>query len=102
MLNSFRDSITHPILLIQNGFPYITGWADQELVNNKSGWEALWIVSTTLLSGTYIDHIVNEYPIPQTMVGVEIEIDSDEFQAWYQSFTKIPAACNFRSSTQDQ
>jgi hypothetical protein len=32
----------------------------------------------------------NEYPVPQTMVGVDIDVDSDDYQAWYQSFTKFP------------
>ena len=30
------------------------------------------------------------FPIPQTMAGVEIDIDSDEYQAWYISFSKFP------------
>ena len=32
----------------------------------------------------------NEYPIPQKMAGVDIDVDSDEYQAWYTSFTKFP------------
>ena len=31
------------------------------------------------------------YPIPQTMAGIEIEIDSDEFQEWYKAFTTFPS-----------
>jgi hypothetical protein len=26
------------------------------------------------------------------MAGVEIDVDSDEFQVWYQSFTRFPPA----------
>ena len=33
----------------------------------------------------------NEYPIPQTMAGVEINVDSDEFQECYRAFTTFPA-----------
>jgi hypothetical protein len=35
----------------------------------------------------------NAYPVPQTMAGVDIDVDSQEYQAWYLSFAKIlPAA----------
>ncbi len=37
----------------------------------------------------------NLYPIPQTMAGVEIDVDSDEFQDWYQSFTRFRLAAIF-------
>jgi hypothetical protein len=46
------------ILLTTNGNANTRGWgrwADQELVNNKPGWEALEIVSSSLSSGTYYD-----------------------------------------------
>ena len=33
--------------------------------------------------------------IPQTMAGVEIDLDSDEFQAWYLTFSKFPPAAIF-------
>ena len=36
-----------------------------------------------------MDHMGNMYPIPQTMAGVEIDIDSDEFQEWYRSFSQF-------------
>ena len=65
--------------------------------NNKPGWEALGIVSSSLLSGTYRDYLGNEYLIPQTMAGVEINTDSDEFQGWYQAFTKFQQAAIFES-----
>ena len=86
MLNIFKDLI----LLTKNGHPDISGWADQELVNNKSGWEALGIATSSLLSGVKCDHMGTEYPIPKTMAGVEIDVDSDEYQAWYQSFAISP------------
>ena len=31
------------------------------------------------------------YPIPQTMAGVEIEVESDESQEWYRAVTAFPA-----------
>jgi hypothetical protein len=34
----------------------------------------------------------NEFPIPQTMAGVEIGVDSDEYQKWYRELTTFPAA----------
>ena len=37
----------------------------------------------------------NYYPIPQTMAGVEIDLDSDEFQAWYLAFSKFPPPAIF-------
>ena len=48
----------------------VSGWADQELVNNKPGWEALGIVRCSLLSGTYRDCLGNEHLMPQTMAAV--------------------------------
>jgi hypothetical protein len=85
--NMFNDRI----LLTRNGHPDIRGWADrdQELVNNKPGWEALGIASSSLISGVKYDHMGNEYLMPQTMAGVEIDFDSDEYQAWYKSFFKL-------------
>ena len=35
------------------------------------------------------------HPVPQTMAGVEIDIDSDEFQSWYVGFTKFPPPAIF-------
>ena len=37
-----------------------------------------------------MDHMGDMVPIPQTMAGVEIDIDSYEFQAWYRSFSQFP------------
>ncbi len=67
------------------------------MVNNKSGREFLGIVSSSLrlLSGIKDDHMRNQYPIPQTMAGVEIDVDSNEFQEWYISFTRFPLAAIF-------
>lgn len=68
---------------------HIRGWADQALVNNKSGWDALGVVSSSLLLGTHYGHMGTEYLILQTVAGVEIDIDCVELQAWYQTFTKF-------------
>ena len=37
------------------------------------------------------DYAGNAYPISQTMAGVEMDVDSDEFQEWYRAFTTFPA-----------
>ena len=37
------------------------------------------------------------YLISQAMAGVEIDVDSDEDQAWYQSFTKFPLQAIFEA-----
>ena len=39
----------------------------------------------------------NAYPIPQTMAGVEIDVDSDEYQAWYTSLSKFPPRAIFEA-----
>ena len=83
------------IALTTNGHPDIRAWSDRELVNTKSGWESLRITSSSLLSGERVDHNGIHHPIPQTMAGVEIDIDSDAFQAWYISFSKYQPAAIF-------
>ena len=35
------------------------------------------------------------HPVPQTMAGVTINIDSDEFQAWYVAFSRFPPPAIF-------
>ena len=81
------------IAVTAKGYPDISTWSDLELVNTKSGWESLGIVSSSLLSGVKYGHMHNPYPIPQTMAGVEIDVNSDEFQDWFNAFTKfLPAA----------
>ena len=77
------------IVLTTNGYPDIRGWSDIELANAKVGWESLGIASSSLLSGERQDHMGNYCLIQQTMAGVEIDIDSDEYQAWYISFSKF-------------
>ena len=57
--NMFKDRI----VLNAKGYPDISGWSDMELANNKAGWEALGVVSSSLLSGTKFDHMGNEYLI---------------------------------------
>jgi hypothetical protein len=89
--NIFRDSI----VVTAKGYPAISTWSDLGLVNTKAGWESLGIVSSSLLSGVKYDHMHNPYPIPQTMAGVEINVDSEEFQAWYNAFTKFQPAAIF-------
>ena len=89
--NGNRDLIA----LTTNGHPDMLAWSDRELVNIKSGWESLGIASSSLLSGERVDHNGIYHPIPQTMAGVEIDIDSDEFQAWCISFPKYPPAAIF-------
>ena len=74
--NIFRDRVA----VTAKGYPDISTWSDLELVNTKAGWESLGIVSSSLLSGIRCDHLHNPYPIPQTMAGVEINVDSEEFR----------------------
>jgi hypothetical protein len=65
-------------------------WRDHNLVNTKKGWESLGVINGNLISGELQDYAGNYYLIPQTMAGIEIEVDSDEFQAWYKAFTMFP------------
>jgi hypothetical protein len=71
MPNIFWDRIT----VAAKGYPDtgISTWSDLELVNTKSGWESLGIVSSSLLSGVKYGHMHNPYPIKQTMAGVDVE-----------------------------
>jgi hypothetical protein len=89
--NVFRDRVA----VTAKGYPDISPWSDLELVNTKAGWESLGIVSSNLLSGVRYDHLHNPYQIPQKMAGVEINVDSDEFQEWYNAFTRLPPAAIF-------
>ena len=65
-------------------------WPDHDLVNTKKGWETLGVINGNLISGDHQDYAGNFYPIPQTMAGIEIECDSDEFQEWYRAFITFP------------
>ena len=87
------------IVLTTNGRPDIRGWADRdsELVNTKAGWVSLGIASSSLLSGERQDYMGNYFPIPQTMAGVDIDIDSDEYHAWYISCFKFPPPAIFEA-----
>ncbi len=58
-------------------------WPDHDLVNTKQGWESLGVINGNLISGEHQDYAGNFYQIPQTMAGIEIEIDSDEFKKKY-------------------
>ena len=83
------------ILLASKGHPDIRGWSDLELANTKAGPEFLGIASSSLLSGDKWDHMGNVYLIPQTMAGVEIDVDSDEYQGWYTSYSKFSTPAFF-------
>ncbi len=48
------------------------------------------VINGNLISGDNQDYAGNYNQIPQTMAGIEIEIDSDEFQEWYRAFTTFP------------
>ena len=63
-------------------------WQDHELVNTKQGWINLGLINGNLLSGDHQDCAGNLY---QTMAGIEIKVDSDEFQQWYKAFTTFPS-----------
>ena len=76
--NGNHDSI----VLTTNGHPDIRAWSDWELVNTKPGWESLGIASSSLLSGERMDINGIYHPVPQNMAGVEIDIESEDFQAW--------------------
>ena len=89
--NGNRDRIQ----LTSNGHPDIRAWTERELVNTKAGWESLGIVSSSLISGETMDINGFYHPIPQTMAGVEVDIESDEFQAWFAGFTKYPPQAVF-------
>ena len=49
------------------------------------------MINGNLISGVYYDYAGNEYPIPQTIAGVEIDVDFDEFQEWYRAINTVPA-----------
>ena len=83
------------IALTTNGHPDIRAWSDRELVNTKAGWESHGIAGSSLLSGERMDINGIYHPVPQTMAGVEIDIESEEFQAWYAGFTKFPPGAFF-------
>ena len=71
------------------------------MVRSRIGKHQTWMVSlgiasSSLLNGERQDRSAGYmYPIPQTMAGVEIDIDSDEFQAWYLAFIKFPPPAIF-------
>ena len=84
--NQFTDTI-----VLRNGSPWMRGWPDHELANTKAGGESVGVINGNLISGDHYDYARNAYPIPQTMAGVEIDVDSDEFQEWYRAFTTFPS-----------
>jgi hypothetical protein len=84
--NQFTDTI-----VLRNGSPWMRNWPAHELVNTKAGWESLGVINGNLISGDHYDYAGNAYLIPQTMAGVEIDVDSDEFQEWYRAFATFPS-----------
>ena len=82
----FTDTI-----VLRNGSPGKRNWPDHELVNTKAGWESLGVINGNLISGDHYDYAGNAYPIPQTMAGVEIDVDSNAFKEWHRVFTTFPA-----------
>ncbi len=50
----------------------------------------LGVINGNLISGAHHDYAGHAYPIPQTMAGIEIEVDSEEFWEWYTAFTTFP------------
>jgi hypothetical protein len=77
-------------IVLKKGCPWMRDWPDHDLVNTKQGWESLGVINGNLISGAHQDYDGNFYLIPQTMAGIEIELDSDEFQEWYRAFTTFP------------
>jgi hypothetical protein len=69
---------------LKNGCSWMRDWPDHELVKNKSGLEAWGVINKTPISGYYQDsaYAGNDCQIPQTMAGVEIDVDSDDVQEW--------------------
>ncbi len=63
--------------------------SDLDLLNNTDGWENIRIVKGTLLQGVYKDAYINSFTILQTMACVEIDTDSDDYQALYLAFTSF-------------
>ena len=55
------------------------------------------MINGNLISGDHYDYAGHAYPIPQTMAGVdsEVDVDSDEYQEWYRAFTTFPSSDQF-------
>ncbi len=92
-LPGIKDRITKT----SEGLDTFKDWSGLDLLNNKEGWEELGISKGTLLSGMYQDAYGNSFLIPPTMAGVEIDTDSDEFQAWYLAFISFPPSALLES-----
>jgi hypothetical protein len=52
---------------------------------------------SSLMLVTNCNYLGNEFSIPLTMAGVEIDTDSDKFQVWYQALTNFPPVAIFES-----
>jgi hypothetical protein len=96
-LESYVLGMKDRITKTSEGLDTFKDWSDLDLLNNKEGWEELGIATGTVLLGMYQDTYGNSFPIPQTMAGVEIDTDSDEFQAWYLAFTSFPPSAILES-----
>ncbi len=66
-----------------------------ELFNNKEGWKPLGLVKCRSMSGTYFNNFGQEYLTPQFMIGVEVDVKSEEFKACYPGFVTFPPAAIF-------
>jgi hypothetical protein len=51
----------------------------------------LGVINGNLILGDHYDYAGHAYLIPQTMAGIEIEVDSEEIQGWYRAFTTFPS-----------
>ena len=49
------------------------------------------VINGNLISGDHYDYAGHAYLISQTMAGIEIEVDSEEFQEWYRACTTSPS-----------
>ncbi len=85
--NLFSDTI-----VLEKGCPEMLDWPEHDLVNTKQGWEILGVINGNLISGDHYYYAGHAYLIPQTMAGIDIELDSEEFQEWYYGeFTTFPS-----------
>jgi hypothetical protein len=95
MPNQFSDNI-----VLKKGCPWMRDWPDHDLVNTKQGWESLGVINWNLILGDHYDYAGHAYSIPQTMSGIELEVDSEEFQEWYSN--NVPITSNFWGPVSNQ
>jgi hypothetical protein len=95
-----RDAKGIERFIVREGVPIIPYATKATGSINKPGWGSLGIVSSCLLLGIKLNHIGHEYLNPQTMAWMEIDFDSEEYLAGYQSFTKCQPAAIFQAQDQ--